>query len=153
MNNNIAKETEIYQLLLDDSLYDVILDGEHYTNYIIYTDYRGIKYRIFIHDNLLRHNIKFYVDTTSVKDKLIALSFAEDVPLYILYEDNDHNENNLGNYVVKTTSKIPDVVGDEDDSNDYEAFEYENILLKYNSLSNVYYEYIDGQYKTYKIYK
>lgn len=152
MNYNITKETEIYQLLLDDSLYDVILDGEHYTNYIIYTDYRGIKYRIFIHDNLLHHNIKFYVDTTSIKDKLIALSFAEDVPLYILYEDNDHDENNLGNYVVKTTSKIPDVVGDEDDSNDYEAFEYENILLKYNSLSNIYYEYIDGQYKTYKIY-
>ena len=35
MNYNITKETEIYQLLLDDSLYDVILDGEHYTNYII----------------------------------------------------------------------------------------------------------------------
>ena len=148
MNNNIKRETDIYELLLEDTLYEIILDGEYYENYIIYTDYRNIKYRIFIHENLLGHNIKFYVDTTSTTNKLIVLSFAEDIPLCVLLEDNDHNENNMHNYIQTTEAKATTIAGDEDDTNDYDSFEYETITLIYDSSNNVYRDNL----RTYKIY-
>ena len=145
MNNNITKETDIYQIIIEDNLNEIIIENEKYSNYIIYEDINNVKYRVFIHDNLIYNNIKFYIDSYTIDNKLIILSYSEDAPLYILYEDNDTDENNY----ITETDKIPDVVGDENDYNDYEAIEYESILLKYNSLRN---EYVDIENKSYKIY-
>ena len=60
-SNIINAEKDIYELLLDDNLFELYVDNIKYTNYIIYTDNFNVSYRVFIHNDLLYNDIEFFI--------------------------------------------------------------------------------------------
>ena len=138
MNNNINRENDIYQLLIDDKLYYLSIEGVHYNNYIIY-ERDGIIYRIYIHDNLLGNRIKFFIDSNDeyTNEQTIILAYKEDVPIFILEEESNIDEK----HITINNENIA-LIGDENndifENNDMLFFEYESITLEYDANNNAY---------------
>lgn len=136
--NNIAKETDIYEIICDD-FNEITVDGLHYSSYIIYTDYRGIIYKVFIHDNLIGNNIRFFIDNAATENKLILLSFAEDEPLFILLDNEQLNDDSESSFVI----------GNENEEDIFDYIEYDTINLTYDSENNCYLSDLGNIYTIY----
>jgi hypothetical protein len=157
MNSNILQvEKDIYELLCDDDLYEMYIDNVHYANYIIYTDNFGINYRVFIHDELLYHDVEFFIESFNYKNKLIILAYEQDVPMVILFEDNSYSSDKYNNYVFKDVNTKPKVIATEECSSEEidifqestdEIVNYDTIQLFYNENENVYKDSLGNKYK------
>ena len=159
MKSNILQvEKDIYELLCNDDLYEFTLDNIHYENYIIYTDNFGINYRVFIHDELLYHDIEFFIETFDYENKLIILAYEKDLPMVILLEDNDFEADQYNNYVFRDVGKETEVVAPEsntipelniDTPSHNQIFNYDTVKLSYNMINNVYVDEFNNEYKIY----
>lgn len=173
MNSKIKPNDDIYEILFDKNFYNIIIDNIEYSNYIIYKDSVGVEYKVFIHDSLLYNNIEFFVDKNSSDNRFIIIAYKENMPTYILLENNYDNDNVANNYIISSVGSLAQLLSDEsssddileyddeneefkDSNNNYPLLSYETIRLIYNDEYQTYDnpEILDdfGNPKRYKIY-
>lgn len=153
MQTLINSENDIYELLLNTSMYEFDVDNIHYSNYIIFKDNFDIYYRVFIHNGLLGNDIDFFIDSFNTDNKLILLAYEKDLPMLILMDDNEQNSDKFNNYVFRHVGKVTEVLSNEENITEDidilietqdKVFNYDIVSLKYDSTRNVYFNtYID----------
>ena len=153
MQTLINSENDIYELLLNTSMYEFDVDNIHYSNYIIFKDNFDIYYRVFIHNGLLGNDIDFFIDSFNTDNKLILLAYEKDLPMLILMDDNEQNSDKFNNYIFRNVGKVTEVLSTEENTiedidilieTQDKVFNYNIVSLKYDSIKNVYFNtYID----------
>lgn len=106
---------DIYEICFDNSLYNIEIDGIEYSKYIVYTDVLGVNYKVFIHDNLIneKSNIEFFIDNSNTNNRLILLAYEEDLPMYILTENNNDQDNIANHYTIRSVGTLTELLSDE----------------------------------------
>ncbi len=156
MYSDIKNENDIYELLLNDNLFELYIDNKIYNHYIIYTDNFGVSYRVFIHNDLLYNDIEFFIDSFNYQNKFIILAYKKDLPMIVLFENNDNDVDKYDNYTFKEVGKITEALAPEDSyADDIDIYQYTyNQIFNYDTISLTYNGeyYIDNIGNIYTIY-
>ena len=162
--NEINFDVNIYDILqyhLDYNLLYIdgtLLDNEFY-QYITYTDFTGKEYEIYIHKDLIGHQISFLLQDLNKATGNKILLYAYSGTLFML---NEYPNVDSSSYVILSVNDIKqnnvNIVNDNSNwllfeaEDEYSYIAFDTVELDFDDINYCYYENKNNEHINYKIY-